>query len=139
MTAKEFLRQYEELNKRANRLRHEYETELEKIDAIGSTLGSDGTPHGSGISRRTEDKAIRLADKAAKWKIAELDALEKRQEVFEVINRIGDKPGEILFERYVNLHKWEHICVLLNISWNSMHYNHRKGLREVQELLETLV
>ena len=83
MTAKEYLRQYEELNKRALRLKHEYETELEKIDAIGSTLGGEpGMPHGTGISRKTEDKAIRLADKAMKWKEAELDAIAKRQEIF---------------------------------------------------------
>ena len=68
MKAKEYLRQYEELNRKALRYKSEYETESEKIDAIGSTLSSDaGMPHGTGISRRTEDKAIRLADAALKW------------------------------------------------------------------------
>ena len=117
MNAKEFLRQYEELNKRALRYKQEYEVELEKIDAIGSTLSGDGQPHGSGVSRKTEDKAIRLADKALKWKAAELDAIEKRQEIFELIHDIKGVEGEVLYERYINLRHWEEICVLITYSW----------------------
>lgn len=139
MTAKEYLRQYEELNRRARRLKAEYETELEKIDAIGSTLASDGTPHGTGVSKRTEIKAIRLADKALAWKEIELEAIAKRQEIFDLIYNISGLEGEILFERYVNLRKWEQICVQLNISWNAVHYNHRKALAIVQNRLDNLV
>lgn len=133
MNAKEYLRQYEELNKRALRFRHEYETELEKIDAIGSTLAGDGLPHGSGVSRKTEDKAIRLADKALKWKDAELSAISKRQEIFEVICSIEGVEGEILYQRYINLHKWEEICVLVHLSWRQTHRLHRKGLQIVEK------
>ena len=139
MTAKEYLRQYEELNRRARRLKAEYETELEKIDAIGSTLASDETPHGTGVSKRTEIKAIRLADKALAWKEIELEAIAKRQEIFDMIHNISGLEGEILFERYVNLRKWEQICVQLNISWNAVHYNHRKALAIVQNRLDNLV
>ena len=136
MTAKEFLRQYEDANRRALRCKTEYETELEKIDAIGSTLSNDaGMPHGSGVSRRTEDKAIRLADKAARWKIAELDAIEKRQEVFEVIHDIPEVEGDLLYERYINLHRWEDICVLLHYSWNGIHKAHRRALQIVENKL----
>ena len=137
MTAKEFLRQYEELNKRALRLKQEYQTELEKIDAIGSTLAGDGLPHGNGISRKTEDKAIRLADKAMKWKNAELDALEKRQEIFELIYDIPGPEGEVLYERYINLHKREEVCVLVHYSWVQTHEHHKKALKIVQERIES--
>lgn len=135
MNAKEYLRQYEELNKRALRFRHEYETELEKIDAIGSTLAGDGLPHGSGVSRKTEDKAIRLADKALKWKDAELSAISKRQEIFEVICSIEGVEGEILYQRYINLHKWEEICVLVHYSWHGVHAAHRRALGAVERAL----
>ena len=129
MTAKEFLKQYEEANRRALRYKTEYETELEKIDAIGSTLSQDaGMPHGSGVSRRTENKAIRLADKAIKWKEAELDAIEKRQEVFELIHDIDGIEGQLLYERYVNLHRWEDICVIIHLSWRQTHRIHGKAL-----------
>ena len=132
MTAKEFLRQYEELNRRARRYQQEYRVELEKVDAIGSTLSHDaGMPHGSGVSRKTEDKAIRLADKATKWKAAEIDALQKRQEVFEVIHDIEGVEGDILYERYINLRRWEDICVVIHMSWRQTHRLHRKALEDV--------
>ena len=83
MTAKEYLKQYEYAQKKADRYREEYEAELLKVDAVRSLSDNDGMPHGSGISKPTEDKAIRLADKALRWKQAELDAIEIRQEVFD--------------------------------------------------------
>lgn len=128
MTAKEFLRQYEHANRLALRCKIEYKTEMEKIDAIGSALAGDGMPHGNGISRKTEDKAIRLAEKATKWKAAELDAIAKRQEVFELIYDIQGIEGEILIERYINLRKWEDICVIIHLSWRQTHRLHAKAL-----------
>lgn len=136
MKAKDYLRQYEELNRRALRLKQEYQTELDKIDAIGSTLASDGLPHGSGVSRKTEDKAIRLADKAKAWKAAELDALEKRQEIFELINSVPGVEGDILYERYINLRHWEEICVLVHYSWVQTHEYHKRALRIIQGRIE---
>ena len=140
MKAKEYLRQYEDLNRKALRYKSEYETESEKIDAIGSTLSSDaGMPHGTGISRRTEDRAIRLADAALKWKTAELEAIGKRQEIFDLIAGISGVEGDILYERYINLHKWEEVCVLIHMSWNGTHRAHRRALAIVQELLDNRV
>ena len=134
MTAKEFLRQYEDANRRALRCKTEYETELEKIDAIGSTLSNDaGMPHGSGVSRRTEDKAIRLADKAMKWKVAELEAIEKRQEVFEVVINVKGIEGDVLYYKYIKLMKWEEIALELNYSVRGIWYAHGRALRIVEE------
>lgn len=137
MRAKEYLRQYEELNRIAEQHREEYEIETEKIDAIGSTLaGEPGMPHGTGISRKTEDKAIRLADKAMKWKMAELDALEKRQEIYELISQIKGVEGDVLYQRHIRLRKWEEICVLVHMSWNGTHKAHRRALMAVQIILD---
>lgn len=133
MTAKEFLKQYEEAQRRALRYKTEYEKEMELIDAVGSTLGGDGQPHGSGTARATEDKAIRLADKAAAWKIAELDAIEIRQEVFDLIRDIPGVEGEVLYERYVCLRRWEAICVIVSYSWRGVHKVHARALRIVEE------
>lgn len=135
MTAKEYLRQYEEMCRRAERLRTEYYVEADLIDSVKSTLGGDGMPHGSGISRRVEDQAIRLADKALAWKQAQLEAIRVRQEVFELVNSIGGIEGEILTERYINLHKWEEVCVLVHLSWYAVHQHHRKALGLVQDIL----
>lgn len=137
MKAKEYLKQYEELNRIAQRYKAEYQLEIERIDAIGSTLaGEPGMPHGTGVSRKTEDKAIRLADKALKWKAAELDAIEKRQEIFELISDVKGVEGEVLYERYINLRHWEEICVLIHYSWVQTHEYHKRALRIIQDRIE---
>ena len=135
MTAKEYLKQYEYAQKKADRLREEYETELMKVDAVRSLSDNDGMPHGSNISKPTEDKAIRLADKALRWKQAELDAIEIRQEVFDTIWDIPDVEGDVLYERYIHLRKWEEICVLLHYSWKGIHLVHRRALSIVDRLI----
>ena len=137
MTAKEYLKQYEYAHKKAERFREEYEAELLKVDAVRSLSDNDGMPHGSGISKPTEDKAIRLADKALKWKQAELDAIEIRQEVFETICDIPDIEGDVLYERYIHLRKWEEICVRLNYSWKGIHLVHRRALSIVEGLIKS--
>ena len=139
MTAKEYLRQYEYAHRKALRYKAEYEAELELVDSVRSTLGGDGMPHGSGVSRKVEDQAIRLADKALKWKDAELEEIARRQEVFEFICDIKGVEGQILFMRYVEMHKWEEICVLIPMSWTGVHKAHKRALRIVQGMLDKSV
>lgn len=139
MTAKEFLRQYEHADRIVQRCKTEYETEMLKIDAIGSTLSNDGMPHGSGISRKTEDKAIRLAEKATKWKAAELDAIAKRQEVFDVVIQIPGVEGDVLYHKYIELMKWEEIALKLNYSVRGIWYAHGRALRMVENIIGSSV
>lgn len=140
MKAKEYLKQYEELNRKAEQHKEEYKIEVEKIDAIGSTLaGEPGMPHGTGISRKTEDKAIRLADKAMTWKMAELDAIEKRQEIYGLVSQVKGIEGDVLFQRYIMLRKWEEICVLIHMSWTQTHEHHKRALIIVQQMLDKSV
>jgi hypothetical protein len=134
--AKEFLRQYEYADARARRLRAEYEKEIALIDAIRSASDNDGMPHGSGISKPVEDKAIRLADKALEWRNAEADAIKARQTVFELINSIDGIEGSVLYERYINLRKWEEICILVHYSWQGVHLVHRRALAIVEDRLK---
>ena len=110
MKATEYLEQYEYALYAANRARKTYELEMERIDAIGSTLSSDGQPHGTGISRKTEDKAIRLADKASAWLNAEEQAQIKMEEIAHFINRIPGVEGLVLYQRYVQLLGWREIA-----------------------------
>ena len=137
MDVNEFLRQYKIATREANRLETEYDKEKELIDSIKSALGGDGMPHGSGISKPVEDRAIRLKDKLMEWKMAELDALEKRMEVFEVIHKVPGVEGEILIERYINLKRWEDICGIVGYSWNGVHSAHRRAKKAVQEILDS--
>lgn len=136
MTAKEFLKQYEYADRRVKRLETELEDELRMLDAIRSASDNDGMPHGSGISKPTEDKALRLADKRLRLVDAMLDAMEARQKVFDLINGIGGVEGEVLCERYINLRKWEEICVLVNYSWQGVHLVHKRALAIVENRLK---
>lgn len=136
MTAKEYLKQYQYAVDRVRRYEEEYENELILIDAIRSASDNDGMPHGSGISKPTEDKAIRLADRALILTEARLEAIQIRQEVFDLIDSIDGIEGDVLYQRYVNLHKWEEICVLLHYSWQGIHLIHRRALAIVESRLK---
>lgn len=138
MTAKEFLKQYEKAVKKAERYKEEYKDESALIDAIRSLSNNDGMPHGSNISKPTEDKAVRLADKALQWKMAQLDAVEVRQQVFEMIDGISGIEGDVLFQRYIKLRKWEEICVLLHYSWNGVHKAHYRALAIVDKKINSV-
>lgn len=137
MTAKEFLRQYEYADRRVKRLETEYQEELMMVDAVRSASDNDGMPHGSGISKPTEDKALRLADKHLRLVDARLEAIAKRQEVFDLIDGIDGIEGDLLFERYIKLRKWEEICILLHYSWKGVHKVHRRALNIVDEIIKS--
>ena len=134
MTAKEYLRRYEYADLRAKRYEEEYRLEHELIGSI--SINYDGMPHGTGITRKTENEALRLAEKAERCVEARLDAIRIRQEVFDFISDIDDYEGEILFQRYVNLLKWEEVCVAVHLSWYAVHDHHRKALAIVQKRLD---
>lgn len=137
MTAKEYLRQYEYAVDRVHRYEEEYQNELTLIDAVRSVSDNDGMPHGSGISKPTEDKAIRLADKSLRLVEARMKAVEIRQEIFDLVDSIDGIEGDVLYQRYINLHKWEEICVLLHYSWHGIHAAHRRALVIVESIINT--
>ena len=135
MTAKEYLKQYEYAVDRVHRYEEEYENELALIDAVRSVSDNDGMPHGSGISKPTEEKAVRLADKSLRLSEARIRAIEIRQEIFDLVDSIDGVEGDVLYLRYIKLHKWEEICVLLHYSWNGVHHIHRRALETVEMVL----
>ena len=136
MTAKEYLKQYQYAVDRVRRYEEEYENESLLIDAIRSASDNDGMPHGSGISKPTEDKAVRLADRALRLTEARLEAIRIRQEVFDLIDSIDGVEGDVLYLRYVKLHKWEEICVMLHYSWQGIHLIHQRALAIVENRLK---
>lgn len=135
MTAKDYLKQYEHAVRRIRILEEELDQETALIDAIRSASDNDGMPHGSGTSDPTAEKAIRLADKRLRLVDARLEAIEKRQEIFDFVSSIDGIEGEVLFHRYVNLRKWEEICILVHYSWHGVHAVHRRALDMVERAL----
>lgn len=135
MTAKEYLRQYERAVRRAERYRAEYQKESDLIDAVRSLSDNDGMPHGSNISKPTEDKAVRLADRRLRLIDAELEAIRIKQEVFDFIDSIEGIEGDVLLLRYVDLLTWEEICYKIHYSWRQTHRIHHRALSMVSEML----
>lgn len=135
MTAIEFLEQYEEAIRVVKRCEREYKDETAMIDAVRSLSDNDGMPHGSGISKPTETKAIRLADKRLRLIQAKLDAIEVRQNVYDVVGRVGGVSGEVLFQRYILLKKWDAIYKAINYSETSAWRFYRTGLERVEKLI----
>ena len=136
MTAKEYLRQYEYADRKVRRLEAEYHDELIMVDAIRSASDNDGMPHGTGISKPTEEKALRIADSHLRLIEAKAEAIAKRQEVFDLIDGIDGIEGDLLYERYIKLRKWEEICILLHYSWQGVHKVHRRALLIVESRLK---
>lgn len=135
MTAKDYLRQYEYAMRREARLKEEYEKECELIDSVRSSANVDGMPHAFSINKSVEDRAIKLADKAMKWKMAALDALHIRQEVFQTIDQMDGVKADLLKYRYIDLMAWEEICVTIKYSWRQTHRMHAEALEEIEEII----
>ena len=135
MTAKEFLQQYGEAVRIAERIKTEYDQEQDLIDSVRSALGGDGTPHGGGISKATENKAIKLADKALELKDAELEAIRIRQKVFDVIRTVPGEKGDVLYERYINLKSWDEVANSVGYSKRHARNLHDEAIDIVQHFL----
>jgi DNA-directed RNA polymerase specialized sigma subunit len=135
MTVKEYLRQYEKAEQIARRAKIEYDQEVLRIGSIKSPMNTDGTPHGTNISRSVEEQAIRLTDLAYRYKAAEIEALKKRQQVFDVIWNVPDLKGDILYERYINLKKWEDVADAVHCSLRHVHRLHGDVLKELKDVI----
>lgn len=131
MDAKTFLKQYERAVRRADDYREEYEREQELIDAIRASSNIDGMPHGNSVSRKVEDQAIRLADKALEWKDAEMDAIRVRQKVFDAVMQLDDPEREVLKRRYVYLQKWDTIADGMCYTTRGVLYIHARALDKI--------
>lgn len=135
MTAKEYLQQYKEMTKVIERVRSEYEEEMEQIDNIRSALGGDGLPRSGEVSKKVEADAVRLAEKAEELVQAEVLAVEIRQEIIRTINRIPGSLADILRERYINLQLWEDVADCVGYSLRRTFELHREGLAAVDKII----
>lgn len=128
MTAEYYLNQYRRAVEREARCQSEYEKELLLIDAVRSLSDNDGMPHGSGTSKPTEDKAIRLADAHMKLIEAKLEALRIRRELFEEICQVPGTRGDVLIGHYIDLLEWNELAESMNYSIRHIRRLHQEAL-----------
>lgn len=135
-TAKQYLKQYESAVKAAQRVRREYEEELDLIDNIRSSLGGDGLPRSGEISKKVENQALKLSEKADKLRAAEAKAIEVRQEIFSTVMQVPDDKGSVLYERYILLKEWKDVADAVGYSEGHIYELHRQGLEYVDQLIK---
>ena len=134
MTGREYLEQYRHKELLLLRVREEYRKELDTIDSIRSALDNSGVPSGH-VSRTVELRAMRLAEKAERLRTAELEALATRQKVFDVISMVEGVKGQILYERYINLKKWEDVAEVVCYEERQTRRLHDEAVRIVEDLI----
>lgn len=137
MTARRYLEQYRRAVQRIRRYEEEYERESLLIDAVRSLSDNDGMPHGTNISKPTENKAIRLVDKTQRIIDAKLEAIRIRQEVFDTIMELDDLECDVLLQRYVYLKKWEDVCLAVNYTWPTVRSAWHRGEDLIQDIIDT--
>lgn len=136
-TAKQYLKQYENAVKVAQRVRNEYEEELDLIDNIRSSLGGDGTPRSGEISKKVERQALKLSEKADELRDAEAAAIETRQMIFNTVMQVPDEKGSVLYERYILLKEWKDVADAVGYSEGHIYELHRQGLEYVDQLIKS--
>lgn len=129
------MEQYEDALRRVRQCEEQYKRESLLIDSICSTSDNDGMPHGSGISKPTEEKAVRLAEKGMDLFEARKEALRLQREIFEIAYKVGGVESDVLVERYINLRDWSKIYAIINYSDSQTYRYHISGLDKVADIL----
>lgn len=137
MTAEKYLKRYEYACNVVRRCEKELEQERLQIDTVRSPSDNDGMPHGSGISKPTEEKVMKIADKIERLADARLEAIRIRQEIFDTIMELDGLEADVLIERYVSLLKWEDVCEAVCYTWPTVRLAWHRGLDRVQEIIST--
>lgn len=135
MKAAEYLKRYLRLCHRIRQIEEEINDELEMGKSVSD---NDGMPHGTAISKPTENKVERIERKRMEYQRLMIEALEERQKIFDLIIDIGGIESEVLKLRYIDGRKWEEICVLINYSWVQTHEYHKRALRRVREIIDRI-
>ena len=139
MTIEQYLRQYRNADRYVRKLEREIQKERFLIDSIRSPLGSSGEPHGSGISKSVEIRAIRIADKVDEFEQAAVHAVELRQAIFDAIRNVDGIEGELLYEYYIDYFDekrgkpktWEEVADIIHVSRASVFRIRKRAIKKV--------
>ena len=135
LKAKEYLERYEDALRRVRWCQMQYAREAYLSDTIRSPSDNDGMPHGSGVGKPTEEKAIKLAEKMMDIHNTKRDAKAVMREIFTVAYNIGGVEGDVIIERYLELKDWCDVYKAVNYSVSQTHRYHRAGLDKVADML----
>ena len=138
MIAREYLDEPRRLYNKARRLEERYRELFDRATSPRSALNlGDGLGIRSSSGNAREISLVKLADAKREYVEAELDYIECRQNVFEILVNIDGIIGDVLIERYIKLKTWDKVCEAerVKLSWAGVHRMHRDGLKLVESLL----
>ena len=109
MTAKDYLNQYKNLTWEIERIEREIRDITDAIDSMA--VNYDGMPRGSGISKKTEDIAIKLSSLESDKRKRMSKAWNKREEITRTIAAVKNPAlSKLLSDRYIEFMSWERIA-----------------------------
>lgn len=133
MNTKTYLKKYESLSGKVERLRER----IEQIEAsLQGSIKLDGLPHGTKTSNPTLETAIKLANIRSKLNIAMMEAELTRQTIATEIEEMENpKYRELLYSRYILLMKWDDVAERVSKGRaNEYEITHVKGYMHSQAL-----
>lgn len=130
MTAKEYLKQYAELDAEIN-------CKLEQLAKLRALSTSIPAPSGGGSSGSPSDRTGRITEKIVDLENeinAKIDRLvDLQKEIEEIIEAVEDSRYRIILtERYINRKKWEDIADILHIDLRWLYVLHGRALNEIK-------
>lgn len=139
MNAKDYLRQYENLQRKIRIINDRIEALEDEADCVKSLSDNDGQPHGSNIGNPTSEWAIRITDEKLKRIDLMEKAYDKGKEILDTISKVDGVEQEVLYLRYIKLMKWEEITIKIGYSWKHTHRFHKYGLMKISKILEIAI
>lgn len=113
MTVKEYLLQYREMEKSAKYLFCRYEQ----------------------LKDQDNSRARFFLEE---WQQTALDAIEFRQELFELFMSLPARISDLMIDKYLESCTWKQICEITGLSYYQNNCDHREGLKMIQKLVPDL-
>ena len=72
------------------------------------------------------------------WQQTALDAIEFRQELFELFMSLPARISDLMIDKYLESCTWKQICEITGLSYYQNNCDHREGLKMIQKLVPDL-
>ncbi|NLD11692.1 MAG: DUF1492 domain-containing protein [Clostridiales bacterium] len=135
MTAKEFLRQYQDNLVEIRNI----DKEIERLEAHAMSVSqpTDKERVQSSATQDSADTIAEIADMQVEVEALRDEALRKLKEISDVIRIVESKEcRQVLHMRYVENSKWDEVATKMNYSRRWIMALHRQALERVSTIIE---
>lgn len=130
---KERLRNYQNLKREQQQLRHQLEAletalyypKIQKLDA----MPKGGSPEGNPM----EDLAIHHIELQERYRVKLAELAAEQLEIEKAIDPLPPTARMLLRYRYIDGLKWEEVCMRMSYSWRQVHRLHGEALKQLRD------